>query len=431
MADGVKISSLTEATDAQMTDAGLIETAVSDTGSSTGFSSKKASLSRLAGYILNKFSGLSLAGSTQTVKSAFDSLNGNLTNLSSGTILDYVKSQVAAGVPEGHFVATQNVSDIPASGTGWFVHYTKNIGSNIVQLKAIQYNDSRVIYNTHIGNYQSSTAFAREWTQEPTASEIGSLSSLTTTAKTNLVAAINEAASSGGGGMTEAVKAALLQLARKVAYIDDDGSTYYQTLYDALYPPANLVSISAVYTQSGTVYETDSIDSLKANLVVTATYSNASTETITTYALSGTLTVGTSTIIVSYGGKTTTFNVTVTHNTQEWVDGVPYSFEWIENKYITLTGTEGSYNNWDASPFLSCAGAGHLKIHNGFKNVTRYNAFYNENQEYLSNFSVAVRTTAGAVDTIEVPSTAAYFRVSRDRTSTLGDGTYTITPTTA
>lgn len=192
MADGVKISSLAEATDAQMTDAGLIEAAVADTGSSTGFSSKKASLSRFAGYILNKFSGLSLAGSTQTVKSALDSLNSSLTNISSGTILDYVKSQVAAGVPEGHFVATQNVSDIPASNTGWFVYYTRNIGSNIVQLKAIQYNDSRVIYNTHIGNYQSSTAFAREWTQEPTASDIGSLSSLTTTARTNLVAAVNE-----------------------------------------------------------------------------------------------------------------------------------------------------------------------------------------------------------------------------------------------
>lgn len=76
---------------------------------------------------------------------------------------------------------------------------------------------------------------------------------------------------------------------------------------------AELVSISAVYTQSGTVYETDSVDSLKAGLVVTATYSDSSTETIpsTDYTLSGTLTVGTSTITVVYRGKTATFNVTV------------------------------------------------------------------------------------------------------------------------
>ena len=74
----------------------------------------------------------------------------------------------------------------------------------------------------------------------------------------------------------------------------------------------SLVSISAVYTQSGTVYDTDSLDDLKADLVVTGLYDDQSTETITDYTLSGTLTVGTSTITVSYGGKTTTFTVTVT-----------------------------------------------------------------------------------------------------------------------
>ena len=71
-------------------------------------------------------------------------------------------------------------------------------------------------------------------------------------------------------------------------------------------------SISAVYTQSGTVYATDSLDSLKSDLVVTATYSDSSTETVTTYTLSGTLAEGTSTITVSYGGQTATFDVAVT-----------------------------------------------------------------------------------------------------------------------
>lgn len=76
---------------------------------------------------------------------------------------------------------------------------------------------------------------------------------------------------------------------------------------------AVLESISAVYTQSGTVYDTDSLDSLKADLVVTANYSDSSTETIpsTDYTLSGTLTDGTNTITVVYGGKTTTFEVIV------------------------------------------------------------------------------------------------------------------------
>lgn len=115
-------------------------------------------------------------------------------------------------------------------------------------------------------------------------------------------------------GLTEDVKQALLQLAQKVAYIDDQGQTYYQNLYDALYPPADLVSITAVYTQSGTVYPTTPLDDLKADLVVTGTYDDQSAATIpaSDYSLSGALTVGTSTITVTSGGKTTTFSVTVT-----------------------------------------------------------------------------------------------------------------------
>lgn len=80
---------------------------------------------------------------------------------------------------------------------------------------------------------------------------------------------------------------------------------------------ATVTSISAVYTQSGTVYDIDSLDSLKSDLVVTASWSNSTTSTVASadYTLSGTLTVGTSTITVSYGGKTTTFNVTVSAET--------------------------------------------------------------------------------------------------------------------
>lgn len=113
-------------------------------------------------------------------------------------------------------------------------------------------------------------------------------------------------------GVSEALKVALLQLADKVAYIDEDGQDYYDALNSALYPPANLVSISAVYTQSGTVYNTDTLDSLKSDLVVTAHYDNGTSAVVTTYTLSGTLTPGTSVVAVVYGGKTTTFNVTVT-----------------------------------------------------------------------------------------------------------------------
>ena len=214
-------------------------------------------------------------------------------------------------------------------------------------------------------------------------------------------------------GVSDDLKTALLQLAQKVAYIDDQGQQYYDDLYDALYPPKTAVSIaavftqgstvvydnasldslktmlqvtatyddssteiladsaytlsgtltpgtstvtvtynsltttftvnvteaptlssiSAVYTQSGTVYDTDTLDSLKADLVVTAHYSDSSTQTVPSadYTLSGTLTVGTSTITVSYGGKTTTFNVTVTEY------AVPPLYNWDLTQSLTDT----------------------------------------------------------------------------------------------
>ena len=119
----------------------------------------------------------------------------------------------------------------------------------------------------------------------------------------------------GEQGVSDDLKQALLQIAQKVAYVDDDGATYYQDLYDALYPTATLVSIDAVFTQGSTViYDTASLDSLKTMLVVTGTYDDSTTSTIpsTDYTLSGTLAAGTSTITVTYSGKSDTFTVIVT-----------------------------------------------------------------------------------------------------------------------
>lgn len=76
---------------------------------------------------------------------------------------------------------------------------------------------------------------------------------------------------------------------------------------------AEVTSLSAVYTQSDVICDIDSLDILKSDLVVTATYSDSTTATVPSsdYTLSGTLEAGTSTITVLYGGATTTFNVTV------------------------------------------------------------------------------------------------------------------------
>ena len=114
----------------------------------------------------------------------------------------------------------------------------------------------------------------------------------------------------GKGGLTEDAKQALLTCFRHIAFLDDE-SDYYGALESALYPPADLVSISCVYTQTVTVYTDTALDDLRSDLVVTAHFDDSSTRTISQYALSGTLEVGTSTITVSYGGKTTEFDVVV------------------------------------------------------------------------------------------------------------------------
>ena len=248
-----------------------------------------------------------------------------------------------------------------------------------------------------------------------------------------------------GGGLTEDIKQALLQLAEKVAYVDDDGQDYYDALEDALYPPADLVSISAVYTQSGTVYDTDSLDSLKADLVVTATYNDQTTAVVTTYTLSGTLVEGISTITVAYGGKTTTFDVTVTHKSSgksdetDWSDGVAYDYVFIDITYIDNTdGSVKSYNGWSSTPKLFCQGATSLTFtaitdsSAADANAMKYNAFYDANGGFVGTFQIGDMQTLGTISTITVPNNAVYFAVSSKtavfRKNSQFDPYVTITP---
>lgn len=164
------------------------------------------------------------------------------------------------------------------------------------------------------------------------------------------------------GGMPADLRLALLQIAQKVAYIDDQGAQYYQDLYDALVPSAILTGISAVYTQSGTVYDTDSLDDLKDDLVVTASYSDGTTETLpaSAYTLSGTLEAGTSTVTVSYEDKTATFTVTVTawdHLDDVAIGGLTYR-ELFEGSLVRFSinfndGTIGGFAISAGSPVVS------------------------------------------------------------------------------
>lgn len=134
--------------------------------------------------------------------------------------------------------------------------------------------------------------------------------------------------------LTDEIKTALLSCFSRVAWATPDGQDWYDALSAALNPPANLSSITAVYTQTGTVYRTDALSVLRSGLVVTANYSDSTSAVVFGYALSGTLTEGTSTITVTYGGKTTTFNVTVTDADNIYTLAAPVTFTGVSSEMV-------------------------------------------------------------------------------------------------
>lgn len=149
---------------------------------------------------------------------------------------------------------------------------------------------------------------------------IGNLNELETEDKSSIVAAINEAVLEGYATNSKVSQLEaklpmlggyLVPLLRKIVYKDDDAESLINGI-NALLNTIELTSITAVYTQPGTIYEGQPLDDLKSDLVVTANYSDGTSIEVNDYELAGTLTAGTSSIVVTYQEITTTFNVTVT-----------------------------------------------------------------------------------------------------------------------
>ena len=169
---------------------------------------------------------------------------------------------------------------------------------------------------------------------------------------------------------------------------------------------AELSYISAVYTQSGTVYDTDSLDSLKSDLVVTAHYSDNTTSTVASadYTLSGTLTVGTSTVTVTYEGKSTTFNVTVTAWTLTWdyTDGglptATASSDWtlIEEgtQYHTVSFESGVGVKFDGTSYVGSWGVKPTNYQNTSEGIL----------EIVVRFTSAIRTNLNIRATLNATS---------------------------
>ena len=122
-------------------------------------------------------------------------------------------------------------------------------------------------------------------------------------------------------------------------------------------PEATLSSISATYT-GGDVAVGTVLTNL-TGIIVTATYSDGRTATVTGYTLSGEIAEGENTITVSYGGKTTTFTVTgISEDTPKPLYGT----------YWPPKGAVTDWNNhtWDGVENFAYTGNTGIYIDGGF-----------------------------------------------------------------
>lgn len=121
----------------------------------------------------------------------------------------------------------------------------------------------------------------------------------------------------------------------------DQAAAGFGEVYDEVVGGKELVSIDAVFTQGAhAVYPNTSLNTLKQWLVVTATYDDESTKVLSAseYSLSGTLSVGNSTITASYQGKTDTFTVVVSAITYDYYLGYFNDRGWSSNSdFAALT----------------------------------------------------------------------------------------------
>ena len=177
-------------------------------------------------------------------------------------------------------------------------------------------------------------------------------------------------------GMDAAARSALLDLLAYAAYTGPDAQSKLDTLETAL--QGKLSYIIADYAQDRTVYDTDSLDILKEgdDLIVTAYYTDGTHADLadSQYTLSGTLTVGTSTITVTYLGKTDTISVEVTAYPYRYVEYIEtdgacridtgVAFDATKDLKVTLeasvnvgAGTDAYTTGWNAGGTI---GAGNV-----------------------------------------------------------------------
>ena len=303
--------------------------------------------------------------STYATQAEVDQLDLKVDNYATGKYYGTFTS--SSDLPEGTipgfaYVGTDNPFEIwNFNGTSWADSGATMDGVNIPSLNPFKglYNSVSALETAYPNPYQGDYAYVKNSGTPATANIYNVV--LGEWADTNIVVDITDMESV----FPLSAKLMLVQTLEKVAWIDANGATYLNDLKTALLGNIEIVSISAVFNPgTAPVLDTMPLDKLKQYLTVTATFSDTTTETVTGYALSGSMTAGTNTITVTYMGKTTTFSATVKHNyagaLSTWTlhpqSGVAeYVNGYIREKCVTSSMQSG-YSVWVADAAKSTWG---------------------------------------------------------------------------
>lgn len=225
---------------------------------------------------------------------------------------------------------------------------------------------------------------------------------------------IEQGGTGGGKGLTQTQITALDNMFKICAYTSSDITTQYNEFKSAFgiseeNPPSSvtLVSISATCNKANQLVGTLAKD---LDITVIAQYSDNSTMEVKDWTTEGTVQLGENTFIITYKDKTATVRVNgVSSSDGNFIPGEIITPTLVDNSYVDNTnGNFVDYEGWQRTDYIGCRGATKIKFMSTISLYSSsYNAFYDENKQFISNFGIVP-----APDTIDVPTNAVYFVMS-------------------